>query len=148
MFGSLTGLEGGLFDEFRRLQEEMGNLFDQGLAPAAVRAPVRGTFPPMNVGATPEKLEVYVFAAGLDPKRIELSIQQNLLMVAGEREVPVDESATYYRRERFTGDFRRVMTLPEDVDPGRVQARYRDGVLRITVERKAPAKPRTIQLTQ
>jgi HSP20 family protein len=147
MFGSLTGFEGGLFDEFRRLQEEIDNLFDQWPAPAAIRAPVRGTFPPMNVGATPEKLEVYVFAAGLDPKRIELSMQQNLLMVAGEREVPVNETDTYYRRERFSGDFRRVVTLPEDVDPDRVQARYRDGILQITVERKAAAKPRMIELT-
>jgi HSP20 family protein len=77
----------------------------------------------------------------------ELSMQQNLLMVAGEREVPVNETDTNYRRERFSGDFRRVVTLPEDVDPDRVQARYRDGILQITVERKAAAKPRMIELT-
>src|SRR5438067_10053369 len=100
MFCSLAGSEGGLFDEFRRLQEEIDNLFDGGAAPAAIRAPVRGTFPPMNVGATPEKLEVYLFAAGLDPKRIELSVQQNLLTVSGEREVRANEEAVYYRRER------------------------------------------------
>ena len=146
MFSSLTGFEGGLFEDFRRLQEEIDNLFDQWPATTGVRSVARGTFPPINVGATPDHLEVYLFAAGLDPKKIELSIQQNLLTVAGERELPLNEAVTYYRRERFTGDFRRVVTLPEDVDPDRVEARYRDGVLQITVKRKESAKPRTIQL--
>ncbi len=146
MFSSLTGFEGGLFEDFRRLQEEIDNLFDQWPATTGVRSVARGTFPPINVGATPDHLEIYLFAAGLDPKKIELSMQQNLLTVTGERELPPNEAVTYYRRERFTGDFRRVVTLPEDVDPDRVEARYRDSVLQITVKRKESAKPRTIQL--
>jgi HSP20 family protein len=68
MFGSLTGFEGGLFDEFRRLQEEIDNLFDQWPATTGVRSVVRGTFPPINVGASADHLEVYLFAAGLDPR--------------------------------------------------------------------------------
>ena len=146
MFGSLSGLDGGLFDEFRRLQEEIDNLFDQWPATTGVRSVVRGGFPSINVAATPDQFEVYLFAAGLDPKKLEISIQQNLLTVAGERQVPVNEQATYYRRERFGGEFRRVVTLPEDADPDRVDARYRDGVLQISVRRKESAKPRTITL--
>ena len=146
MFGIQTGFEGGLFEDFRRLQDEIDNLFDQWPATTGVRSVARGTYPPINVGATPDHLEIYLFAAGLDPKKLDLSIQQNLLTVAGERELPVNEAATYYRRERFAGGFRRVVTLPEDVDPDRVEARYRDGVLQITVKRKESAKPRTIQL--
>jgi HSP20 family protein len=146
MFGSQTGFEGGLFQDFSRLQEEIDNLFDQWPAATGVRSVARGTYPPINVGATPDHLEIYLFAAGLDPKKLDLSIQQNLLTVAGERELPGNEAATYYRRERFAGSFRRVVTLPEDVDPDRVEARYRDGVLQITVKRKESAKPRTIQL--
>ena len=146
MFGSLTGLDGGLFDEFRRLQEEIDNLFDQWPATTGVRSAVRGAFPAINVAATPDEFEVYLFAAGLDPKKLEISIQQNLLTVTGERKVPVNEAATYYRRERYDGEFRRVVTLPEDADPDRVDARYRDGVLQISVKRKESAKPRMITL--
>lgn len=146
MFGSLTGFDGGLFDEFRRLQEEIDNLFDQWPATTGVRSMLPGTFPPLNVGATQDRFEVYLFAGGLDPSKLELSIQQNLLTVAGKRELPVNEEATYYRRERFAGDFRRVITLPQDADPDRVEARYRDGVLQISVQRKESAKPRTIAL--
>ncbi|MDA8109411.1 MAG: Hsp20/alpha crystallin family protein [Betaproteobacteria bacterium] len=146
MFGSLTGFDGGLFDELRRLQEEVDNLFDQWPAITGVRSISPGTFPALNVGATPDRFEVYLFAAGLDPRKLELSIQQNLLTVAGKRELPVNERASYYRRERFAGEFRRVITLPEDADPDRVEARYRDGVLHISVQRKESAKPRTIAL--
>lgn len=144
MFGSLSGFDGGLFGEFRRLQDEIDNLFDQWPATVGVRSTTPGTFPPINVGATADRLEIYLFAAGLDPKQLELTIQQNLLTVSGRRELPVHQAATYYRRERFGGEFRRVITLPEDADPERVDARYRDGVLQITVQRKEAAKPRNI----
>lgn len=146
MFGSLTDFGGGLFGDFRRLQEEIDNLFEQWPATTGVRSVARGTFPPVNIGATADRLEIYLFAAGLDPSGIELSMQQNLLTVSGRREIPVDEKAVYYRRERFGGEFRRVITLPEDADPDRVEARYRDGVLQITVRRKEAAKPRSITI--
>jgi HSP20 family protein len=147
MLGSLfSSVDSNLFDEFRRLESEMDQLFGRSAWPAGIRAVRRGTFPPINVGATPERVDVYLFAAGLDPKSLDLSIQQNLLAVSGSRRVPVDEQADYYRRERYDGDFRRVITLPDDVDPDRVDARYRDGVLQITVQRREAARPRQIEV--
>ena len=147
MFGSLLGsFDTSLFDEFRRLESEMDQLFGRGSLPAGIRAMRRGTFPPINVGATPERVDVYVFAAGLDSNSLDISIQQNLLAVSGERKVPVDEAADYYRQERFDGEFRRVITLPDDVDPDRVDAKYRDGVLQITVQRREAARPRQISV--
>jgi HSP20 family protein len=145
MFGNLLGnLDTSLFDEFRRLESEMDQLYGRGSSPAGIRAMRRGTFPPINVGATPERVDVYLFAAGLDPKSLDISIQQNLLAVSGERKVPVDEAADYYRQERFDGEFRRVITLPDDVNPDRVEAKYRDGVVQITVQRREAVRPRQI----
>ena len=145
MFGSLWGsFDTSLFDEFRRLEGELDQLFGRGSLPAGIRATRRGTFPPVNVGATPERVDVYLFAAGLDPKSLDISIQQNLLAVSGDRKVPVDEADDYYRQERFDGEFRRVITLPDDVDPDRVDAKYRDGVLQITIQRREAARPRQI----
>lgn len=145
MFRSPYGrFDTSLFDEFRRLESEMDQFFGSGSLPTGIRAMRRGTFPPINVGATPERVDVYLFAAGLDPKSLDISIQQNLLAVSGERKVPVDEAADYYRRERFDGEFRRVVTLPDDVDPDRVEAKYRDGVLQITVQRRETVRPRQI----
>jgi HSP20 family protein len=122
----------------------MDHLFGRSAFPAGIRAVRRGTFPPINVGSTPDRVDVYLFAAGLDPRAIDISIQQNLLAVSGSRKVEVQEDAEYYRRERFDGDFRRVITLPDDVDPDKVDATYRDGVLQITVQRRESARPRQI----
>jgi HSP20 family protein len=143
MFGSLfSSFDTGFFDEFRRLESEMDQGF--GASPAGIRSMRRGTFPPINVGSTPERVDIYLFAAGLDPKRLDLSIQENLLTVSGSRKIEVKGEAQYYRRERFDGDFRRVISLPDDVDPDRVEATYRDGVLQITVQRRESARPRQI----
>ena len=148
MFESLfTGFgTDSLFDEFRRLESQMDQLFSSTPWPAGIRSVQRGTFPPLNVGATPERVDVYLFAANLDPKSLDVSLQQNLLSVSGSRKVDVNDNAEYYRRERFDGDFRRVISLPDDVDPERVQAKYRDGVVQITVQRREAARPRQIMV--
>lgn len=145
MFGSpWSTFDTSLFDDFRRLEAEMDQLFGRGTLPAGIRALRRGAFPPINVGATPEQVDVYLFAAGLDPKSLDISVQQNLLAISGERRVPIDEAAHHYRQERYDGAFRRVITLPDDVDPDRVEAKYRDGVLQITAQRREAARPRQI----
>jgi HSP20 family protein len=145
MFGSLATFE-SLYDELRRMEQEMDTLFGRWSAPAGIRWVSRGTFPAANVGATSDTVEVYLFAPGVDPKSIELTMQQNLLLVSGKREVPENEKATYYRQERFSGEFRRAITLPDDVDPDRVDANYRDGVLQVTMKRQESARPRKIEV--
>jgi HSP20 family protein len=144
MFGSLTNVDSSLFEQFRRLEREFNAAFGMSPGLPEIRAVARGTFPPINVGATAEQVDVYVFSPGLDPQTIEVAIQQNLLTVAGERTAAAPENARYYRQERFQGNFRRVITLPEDIDPERVTANYADGVLRISVQRRESSKPRQI----
>lgn len=146
MFNRLTSVGGGLFDDFRRVEDEMDALFGRWPWPAGIRSVARGTYPPINVGATSEQVDVYLFAAGLDPKTLDISLQDKLLTVSGERKAPVEKDVDYYRKERFDGAFRRVISLPEDVDPDRVDARYRDGVLQIHVQRRAAARPRQIEV--
>ena len=147
MIGSLfETFQGGLFEELRRFENEMDQLLGQGRGNAGIRTVRRGTFPPINVGASPDRIDVYLFVAGLDTKDLDISIQQNLLVVSGRRNVETRDDADYYRRERFEGEFRRVVTLPDDVDPERVEAKYRDGVLQITVQRRESARPRQISV--
>ena len=143
MFENLSSFD-RLFEEFRRMEQQMDELFGSGTLPPAIRSVGRGTYPPVNVGASPEQVDVYLFAAGLDPKKIDVNVQQNLLTVSGERRLPVNQDATYYRQERFSGPFQRVIALPDDVDPDRVEAKYNDGVLQITARRRESAKPRQV----
>ena len=143
MFENLSSFD-RLFEEFRRMEQQMDELFGSGTLPPAIRSVGRGTYPPVNVGASPEQVDVYLFAAGLDPKKIDVNVQQNLLTVSGERRLPVNQDATYYRQERFSGPFQRVIALPDDVDANRVEAKYNDGILQITARRRESAKPRQI----
>jgi HSP20 family protein len=145
MFGNLITFD-YLFDELRRLERGIDPIFGPSSAPAGIRSVSRGTFPPTNVGVTENEVHVYLFAPGLDAKSFNISIQQNLLLVTGVRKLPVNEKATYFRQERFEGEFRRVVTLPEDVDPELAEAKYRDGVLQISLRRRESAKPRQIQI--
>ena len=146
MFADLTNYGGSLFDEIRRLQDEMEGFYGRWPMPAGIRSVARGTYPPINIGATPEQVDVYLFASGVDPKTLDISLQQNLLTISGERQAPVREGVNYYRKERFDGPFRRLVTLPEDVDPDRVEANYRDGVLEIHIKRREATRPRQIEV--
>ena len=146
MFGIPSTMPSSVFDELWRLQQEVDSLFGGWTSPLGIRSLPRGSFPAINVGQTSERVDVYLFAPGIDPKRLEISMQQNLLTVSGEREIKLTEEAAYYRQERFGGEFRRVISLPEDVDPDRVQAKYVDGVVQISVQRRESARPRQIQI--
>lgn len=150
MFEDLMALERSLWDDFRRLEREMDALFAPGWGRTSIRAVARGSFPAINVGVTPEAARVYIFVPGLDMNTLDLSIQRNLLTISGERKVAEPKSgkqAGYHLRERFSGGFRRVIGLPEDVDPDQVSAVYRNGILHVTIGKREAAKPRQIQVT-
>ena len=146
MFRHRGGIDGGLFDDFRRMQTEMDRLFGSGSWPNSIRSVARGTYPPINIGSTPDQVDVYLFAAGVDPKHLDISIHQNLLTIDGERNLIREAGADYFRSERYDGKFHRVVTLPDDVDPNQVEASYRDGVLHITVQRHESSRPRQIEI--
>lgn len=146
MFGYLGGFDNDLFGQLDRMRREMDALFSDRPGSAGIRSVASGTYPALNVGASAERVDVYLFVAGVDTKSLDISIQQELLSVAGERSAQTPDEAQFYRRERFSGPFRRVIALPDDIDPDRVAARYRDGVLHITVERREEVKPRRIEV--
>jgi HSP20 family protein len=146
MFGRLTYSENP-FADFRRLEQELDQIFgDSAPWSGGIRSLPAGTFPAVNVGSTGDSVTVYLFAPGLDPKSLDVSLQQNMLSISGERNVPIDQSATYYRQERFSGTFRRTIGLPEDVDPDQVDAKYRDGIVQIIVRRRESTQPRQIEI--
>jgi HSP20 family protein len=145
MFGSSL-FRGSPFEDLWRLQHELDELFGDGPAAGAIRSLPRGSFPAVNVGQTPEKVDVYLFAPGIDPKSLQVTIQQNLLTISGERRLAADQGATHYRQERFNGSFQRSITLAEDVNPEGVTATYKDGVVRISVARREQARARQIEI--
>jgi HSP20 family protein len=146
MIGYLSSPSSSVFDDVRRMQQELDDLFGHFDGLDAIRSLPRSGFPPINVGVTSEQVQVYLFAAGIDPGKLDVSIQQNVLTISGTRERSAQQGRQHFRQERFSGEFRRVLSLPEDVDPERVDAKYRDGVLQITVARRAGARARRIEV--
>jgi HSP20 family protein len=139
--------ETSLFGEVRRLEQELDELLGGTTAWASgIRSLPAGTFPAINVGSTEDQITVYVFAPGIDPKSLDIQMQQNLLTISGSRQETPDRGATFYRQERFRGEFRRVLTLPEDVDSDKVDAKYREGIVEITIQRRESTKPRQIAI--
>jgi HSP20 family protein len=133
-----------MFAELDRLQRDMQQAYD--LSPS-IRGLTRG-FPAMNVGGTAKSVEIYAFAPGVDPASLDVQIERGVLTISGERkrdEVP--ENSTMHIDERQVGRFRRVVTLPDDIDANAVEANYRDGVLHIGIARKEAAQPRRISVS-
>ncbi len=146
MYESLLTAPGGLPAEFDRLQRELQQAFGLGTRPGSIRAVAHGAFPSVNVGSTPGTIEIYAFAPGMTAEDFHVRIERGVLTIEGERKVgrPDDTKQPVYASERFAGRFRRTVSLPEDADPERVSARYRDGVLRVSVERRQALQPRRI----
>lgn len=136
-----------LFAELDRLQRDMTGFFEPS---PSIRGLGRGGYPALNVGSTPGSVEVYAFAPGMDPASIEVNLDRGVLTVSGERASALpagsDAKTTLHLNERFTGRFRRVVSLPDDIDPNAVKADYRDGVLHVSVQRRASAQPRRIEV--
>lgn len=132
-----------LFAELDRLQREM----NQSFAPSpSIRGLTRG-FPALNIGGTPKTVDIYAFAPGIDPATLDVQLVKGMLTIAGERKAgAVPENATRHIDERFVGRFQRVVSLPDDIDPNAIEAKYRDGVLHVRVLRKQEAQPRRITI--
>ena len=147
MYPSLLRVPGDLFAEFDDLTRQMERLLGPAGAVSSIRAVQRGSFPAVNIGVTPDTVEIYAFAPGIDAKTLEVSVDKGLLTLAGKREAKGREAGakqTVYASERIHGEFRRVMSLPEDADPDRVDASYRNGIVHIHIQKREASKPRRI----
>lgn len=135
-----------IFSEMDRLQRELQQAFE--LTPS-IRGLGQGGFPALNVGGTPHAVEIYAFAPGLDPEGIEINLDRGILTLSGERKSDLPEAGekvSVHINERFSGRFRRVISLPDTIDPDKVSANYRDGILHISIKRQESASPRRITI--
>jgi HSP20 family protein len=126
-----------LWQEFNQVQDDFAKWF--GRATGTVAAPAMTVWQDENT--------VYAEAdlPGVDPAKLEVTVTEgNQLTVQGERPVPEIPGAAWIRQERPFGKFVRVVGLPALVDADRVDAKYENGVLRLTLPKHEAAKPRKI----
>jgi HSP20 family protein len=137
-----------VFGDASRLQSLLDQVF-RPLERSSIRALAEQGFPAVNVGVTPESIEILALAPGLDPANLQVTADRGLLIIAGERRTerpPRREGASTYAQERFNGPFRRVVSLPEEADPSKIDATYREGVLRVSVAKRESSRPRRIEV--
>jgi HSP20 family protein len=137
------------FAEIDRLHREMGRLFD-GL-PAAVdkdTALFCGAWSPaVDVIDQKDAILVKADLPGLSKDDLDVSIENNVLTIRGEKkEESNQKDGEVVRAERYYGMFQRTFTLPTSVDPSKVEAKFRDGVLELKITKKEEAKPRQIKV--
>ena len=106
-------------------------------------------YPLLNIGEDNENIYVDALAPGVDPKTLDVSVTQDLLVISGEKK-PLSSSVgaeAIHRSERSAGQFARSITLPFEVDSEKIKATYQDGLLKITMPKAEVAKPRQIQVS-
>jgi HSP20 family protein len=118
-----------------------------GLSRGPFREPTAGVFPLMNVTEDKDSFYVRAELPGLKPDELEISVTGDTLSLSGERKITAeDENAQYHRREREAGKFSRIVSLPSQVNTGKVDARCTDGILTVVLPKAEATKPKQITI--
>ena len=129
------------FAELRRMQSEMNRLFT-GFGATATR-----DFPPINIWLGENSVVVTAELPGVTNDDVNLSLQEDVLTLAGKRKPkPQEQNVSWQRRERAYGSFSRAVQLPFRIDPDKVQARFNNGVLEIELQRLEADRPKKIEI--
>ena len=110
------------------------------------RTTSRGPFPPINIFQQGDDILVIVELPGVDKSDLEIQSKDNTIRISGKKSVQYPDRVSVHRRERMSGEFDRTLTVPVNLDPDRVKAEYRDGILALFLPRAETDKPRTVKI--
>ncbi len=140
-----------MYDDFSRFRNELDKIFNIGLPLSNIRSVPKGTFPAINLQEGKEAVTVQAYVPGVAPEDVEVVFQDNTLTIKGQRdtsklggqEIQPDNC---HRKERFSGTFSRIVSLPDGLDSEKTEAHYKDGVLNITISKMEEKKPKQISV--
>ncbi len=142
LWPALTGRAWNPVSEFDRLQREMNRLFDSFLGEAGT-----AEFPAVNIWTNTDGAVLTAEIPGIKPEDLEVSVQADTVTLRGKREADeLKEGETWLRRERGEGSFVRSFSLPFEINVDKVEAKYRNGVLHLTLPRAEADKPKKISV--
>lgn len=134
------------FDTLMDVRRELDRVFDEsGRAADGVVSTALAT----DVIETPDELRAVMEIPGMNIEDIDITIDNNVLTVSGEKRVTLEEGedgSSYRMSERRYGRFQRSFALPRNVEADNVSAEYADGVLTVRLPKKEEAKPRRIEV--
>ena len=130
------------FSELDRLRREMERLTGE-----VFQKPGAGVYPQVNIGETKDSYIVRSEIPGVAAGDLEITATASNLTISGERkECACNEGVKYHRKERETGKFSRIISLPGRVETDKVAADFTNGVLTVTLPKEEATKPRQIQV--
>ena len=136
------------FRELRGLQDEMNRLFMSNFSRGGESDLMRGAWSPqVDIFENKDQIVLEAELPGMKPEDVEISIENNVLTLRGERRFEKKEdSDNFHRVERSYGTFTRSFTLPPTVSSDRAEAEFENGILRLTLAKREEAKPRRIEI--
>ncbi len=133
------------FRDLQRLQDEVTRAFDDRLLRRDGESV--GWSPACDIYEDEEGLALKFDLAGVDPKDVDIRFENGLLTLRGERKLEKDDKReNYHRIERFYGTFTRSFSLPGTIDPEKIKAESKNGILTVHLPKKPEAKPKSIQV--
>ncbi|MFH1136353.1 MAG: Hsp20/alpha crystallin family protein [Pseudomonadota bacterium] len=138
----------GFLSEFDRLRNQLAGLLENAAPPDKnIAGPRAGVFPLVNIMEDADNFYLTAELPGVSPDQMELSFEKNSLVLRGERKIAAAEKkVNYHRREREAGVFRRVIDLSYEIDSAKASAKFKNGVLEVTLPKAEVAKPKQISV--
>lgn len=131
-------------DDMETMKRQMGNLFDDFFRRPS-RLATSGVYPLVNLTGDKDNYYLRAEIPGLKSDELDIQVTSNAITLSGERKfLTEDGSATYHRREREAGTFSRGISLPGDVNPDKVDASLKDGMLTVIIPKAEASKPKQI----
>ena len=136
------------FGEMSLLQNQMNRLFNSALQgwPDGDSNGTTSWTPAADIYESENELTVNLDLPGVDPNMVDIRVENNILTIRGERHFEEKQKENSHRVERSYGPFARAFTLTTSVDPDKIRANYKAGVLTITLPKAEAAKPKRIQI--
>jgi len=134
-----------------RLHDEMDRMFERFFDEVPAARSYAATYPAFNVWESDDGNAAYLEAElpGMKIEDLDITVLGNQLTIAGQRQIGNDDpksNVNWLRRERASGRFTRTLTLPWDIDPDKVEARFVNGVLTVTLPKSEASKPKKVKL--
>lgn len=135
------------FSELDRLKRQMDLISGAFLGEREGRPMPSGVFPAINLTENKDHYYVRAELPGMKSEEIDIQVAGRNLSISGERQIQSEgENARYHRREREAGKFSRVISLPDEINPDKIDAHLLNGVLTVTVAKAEAVKPKQISV--
>jgi len=136
--------------EMNKLLHEMGDLFESPFFGRSMLGKKGEEFPPVNMSSNESEVILKAEIPGINPEEINIQVLEDVVSFQGERKSPTlnreGKQADYHRQERFMGKFSRTFKMPFPIQADKVEAKYENGVLQISLPRSEKDKPKPIKV--